>query len=63
VKDLAVPVSGLFIRQDGAGHALEEVVDKERFGSVEQEERRDAPGRGVAKESRDLQLRTLRRRS
>ena len=63
VEDLAVPVAGLLVRQERPGHALEEVVDEERLRPVQQEERRDAPGRGFAEEGGDLQLRTLRRRS
>ena len=46
---------GLLIGQEGPGHALEEVVDEERLRPVQQEERRDAPGRGVAEEGGDLQ--------
>ena len=44
VKDLAIPVGGrLIVRQEGPGHALEEVVDQERLRPVQQEERRDRP--------------------
>jgi hypothetical protein len=63
MKDLAITVGGFLVGKEGSGQALEGVVDEERLGPVQQEERRDAPGRGVAEEGGDLQLRTLRRRS
>jgi len=63
VEDLAVPAGGLIVRQEGPRQTLDEVVDEERLRSVQQEERGDTPGRGVAEEGGDLQLRTLRRRS
>jgi hypothetical protein len=63
MKDLAVPARGLLVRQDGPGEPLDDVVDQEGLGTVQQEERGDAPGRGVAEERGDLQVRTPRRRS
>ena len=63
VEDLAIPAGGLVVGQERPGQALDDLVDEEGLGPVEEEERWDAPGRGVAEEGGDLQLRTLRRRS
>jgi hypothetical protein len=63
VEDLPVPVGGLVVGQERLGQPRDEVVDEEGLGSVEEEKRGDTSGRGVAEESADLQLRTLRRRS
>jgi hypothetical protein len=63
VEDLAIPAGGLIVGQERPGQARHHVVDEEGLGSVEEEERWDTPGRGVAEEGGDLQLRTLRRRS
>ena len=54
---------GLIVGQERPGQALHDVVDEEGLGPVEEKERWDTPGRGVAEEGGDLQLRTLRRRS
>jgi hypothetical protein len=63
VEDLAVPGGGRLVREQRPAQARDELVDQERLRPVEEEERRDTSGRGVAEEGGDLQLRTLRRRS
>jgi hypothetical protein len=63
VENLAIHAGGLIVGQDRPGQALQDVVDEEGLRPVEEKERWDAPGRGVAEEGGDLQLRTLRRRS
>jgi hypothetical protein len=63
MEHLPVPAGGLLVREKRAGQTGEDVVDEEGFRPVQQQKRGDASGRGVAKESGDLQLRTLRRRS
>ena len=63
VEDLAVPAGGLLVGQEGPGQAVHDVVDEERLGPVDEQQRWDTPGRGVAEEGGDLQVRTLRRRS
>jgi hypothetical protein len=54
---------GRIVGEDGAGQALDQLVEQKGLGPVQEEERRDTPSRRVAEEGGDLQLRTLRRRS
>ena len=63
VEDLAIQAGGLVVGQERPGQALDHVVDEEGLGAVEEEQRGDTSGRGVAEEGADLQLRILRRRS
>ena len=63
MEDLAVPVGGLVVGQQRLGQTRDDLVEEEGLGPVEEEKRGDTSGRGVAEESADLQLRTLRRRS
>jgi hypothetical protein len=54
---------GGIVAENGAGQALDQLVEEERLRPVQEEERRDTAPRRVAEEGGDLQLRTLRRRS
>jgi hypothetical protein len=63
MEDLAVPAGGFRLGEERLAQAIDDLLDEQWLRSVEQEKRRDTPGRGVAQDSSDLQLRILRRRS
>src|SRR5262249_9545994 len=63
VQQLAVPAGGRIVAKERPGQVLHHLLDEEHLWTVQEEERWDTPGRGVAEEGGDLQLRILRRRS